>query len=217
MTVRRQEWMTDQVYAWACLEREARLNTLARRNTNKDVLVAIKAQHPLHEDGTPGPEYELRLEKALEVGARLESKGWKVTYMTFGGIHEGNKYVTLADAGAAWLKSHGVVSVITCPVVFSGNDEDRMAAEEFANGAHNYSQLHVILSAGQWDRTRLYFIFMGWQPEMHPVIYLDDDPNHSSVCELWGGWAVPAFAEGPDAIAKATEEIRNKHLEGAMK
>ena len=127
MTVRRQEWMTDQVYAWACLEREARLNTLARRNTNKDVLVAIKAQHPLHEDGTPGPEYELRLEKALEVGARLESKGWKVTYMTFGGIHEGNKYVTLADAGAAWLKSHGVVSVITCPVVFSGNDEDRMA------------------------------------------------------------------------------------------
>ena len=53
--------------------------------------------------------------------------------------------------------------------------------------------------------------------EMHPVIYLDDDPNHSSVCELWGGWAVPVFAEGPDAIAKATEEIRNKHLEGAMK
>ena len=52
---------------------------------------------------------------------------------------------------------------------------------------------------------------------MHPVIYLDDDPNHSSVFELWGGWAVPAFAEGPDAIAKATEEIRNKHLEGAMK
>ena len=217
--VEKQSWMTDMVYEWACLEKQARLNSYERmRKGGKKVLIAIKAQHPLNEDGTPGSEYRERLEKALEVAERIKNAGMTVNFMTFGGIHEGCSRTTLADAGKKWLQDHGVKEeeIEEKSVVFSGNDEDRLAAEKFAE-ENDYRELHVILSAGQWDRARLYYIYMGWQPHFHPVTFLEEDPNHSSVCELWGSWAVPAFAEGPEAIKKVTEEIRNRHLEGAMK
>ena len=216
--VERQEWMTKKVHEWACLEKQARLSSLIRfQREGKKMLVAIKAQHPLNEDGTPGLEYEKRLEKALEVANLLKAKDYEVDFMTFGGVHEGHKTMTLAEAGANWLADHGVdaMHISTNPVVFSGNDEDRLAAEAFAKD-ENYRQLHVVMSAGQWDRARLYFIYMGWQPEFHPVTFLEADPNHSSVCELWGPWAVPAFAEGPEAIAEATEKIRARHLAEAI-
>ena len=90
--VARQDWMTEEVYQWAVLEEQARINTLSRlRRGGKEAIVAIKAQHPLNSDGTPGPEYEQRLQKALAVGHELEAKGLKVSYITFGGVHEGHK------------------------------------------------------------------------------------------------------------------------------
>lgn len=212
----RQEWMSDEVYDWAVLEEEARLRTLVCSELGgKKALVAIKAQHPLNADGTPGPEYAQRLEEAMAVKSRLEARGLTVVFMTFGGIHEGHKTISLAEAGRQWLIEHEVSeeAIVTRPVAFSGNDEDRMAAEYFNQ---EFSELHVVLSAGQWERTRLYFIFMGLQPTMHPITFLDAKPNHSTVCELWGAWAVPAFAKGPDAIAEATDKIRKKHIEAAM-
>lgn len=217
--ITRQDWMSDAVYNWAKLEEEARINTLARlEKGGKKALVAIKAQHPLRPDGMPGHEYAMRLEEALFLKNRLEAQGLTVTFMTFGGVHEGHKTVSLAEAGKQWLMKCGIPeeAIVTRPVAFSGNDEDRMAAEYFAED-EEFSQLHVVLSAGQWERARLYFIFMGWQPKMHPVTFLDAKPNHSTVCELWGAWAVPAFAKGPEAIAEVTDQIRKKHIEAAMK
>lgn len=216
----RQDWMTDEVYAWAVLEEQARINTLDRlERGGKKAIVAIKAQHPLNADGTPGPEYEQRLEKALDVGYQLQAKGLTVYYMTFGGVHEGHKTISLANAGHKWLVKHGVDQkrIHMLPVVFSGNDEDRLAAEMFTEGGEQFSELHVVMSAGQWERSRLYFIFCGWQPTFHAITFLDAKPNHSTVCELWGSWAVPGFAKGPDEIARITDEIRKKHLEAAMK
>ncbi len=216
--VTRQDWMSDEVYSWAIKEEESRLNTLERIEMGgKKALVAIKAQHPLNSDGMPGPEYAQRLEEAMVVKTRLEAQGLKVVFMTFGGIHEGHKTVSLAEAGKQWLVEHGVSEedIVTRPVAFSGNDEDRMAAEFFAQDME-FSQLHIVLSAGQWERARLYFVFMGWQPTMHPITFLDAKPNHSTVCELWGSWAVPAFAKGPEAIAEVTDQIRKKHIEAAM-
>ena len=218
--VARQDWMTEEVYQWAVLEEQARINTLSRlRRGGKEAIVAIKAQHPLNSDGTPGPEYEQRLQKALAVGHELEAKGLKVSYITFGGVHEGHKTISLANAGQKWLIDHGVESgmIHMMPVVFSGNDEDRMAAEMFSEGGEKFSVLHVVMSAGQWERSRLYFIFCGWQPTFHAITFLDAKPNHSTVCELWGPWAVPGFAKGKDEIARITGEIRKKHLEAAMK
>ncbi len=216
----RQDWMTDEVYQWAVLEEQARINTLNRLQRNgKNAIVAVKAQHPLNADGTPGPEYEQRLQKGLSVGLELEAKGMTVYYMTFGGVHEGHKTISLAAAGAKWLNQHGINNemVHMLPVVFSGNDEDRMAAELFTESGDSFSQLHVIMSAGQWERSRLYFIFCGWQPTFHAITFLDAKPNHSTVCELWGAWAVPGFAKGPAEIARITDEIRKKHIEAAMK
>ena len=216
----RQDWMTDEVYAWAVLEEQARINTLDRlERGGKNAIVAIKAQHPLNADGTPGPEYEQRLEKALDVGYQLQAKGLTVYYMTFGGVHEGHKTISLANSGHKWLIKHGVDQkrIHMLPVVFSGNDEDRLAAEMFTEGGEQFSELHVVMSAGQWERSRLYFIFCGWQPTFHAITFLDAKPNHSTVCELWGSWAVPGFAKGPDEIARITDEIRKKHLEAAMK
>lgn len=217
VVVERQAWMTDEVYEWACLEEKARQNTFARlMKQGRKALIAIKAQHPLNSDGTPGPEYEQRLEKALRVKRELEEDGLEVDFMTFGGVHSGHETITLADAGADWLMEHGVGAdaIQRCPVVYSGNDEDRMAAEKFA-ADENYSQLHVVMSAGQWERARLYYMFCGWQPTNHAITFLDDRPNHSTVCELWGGWAVPAFAKGVEEIRRTTEEIRQRHLNEA--
>lgn len=206
--------MTDEVYEWYQLEETARQNTLTRR-----LGLGRKAQHPLNPDGTPGPEYEQRLEKALQVRDELEANGLIMAdFMTFGGVHEGHEMMTLAEAGRSWLIENGVEAeaIKTCPVVYSGNDEDRLAAEEFL-GNPEYSQIHVVMSAGQWERARLYYIFCGVQPEFHAITFLDGRPNHSTVCELWGSWAVPAFAKGPEEIRRVTEEIRQRHLNEAMK
>lgn len=153
--------MTDEVYEWYQLEETARQNTLTRRlGLGRKALIAVKAQHPLNPDGTPGPEYEQRLEKALQVRDELEANGLIMAdFMTFGGVHEGHEMMTLAEAGRSWLIENGVEAeaIKTCPVVYSGNDEDRLAAEEFL-GNPEYSQIHVVMSAGQWERARLYYI-----------------------------------------------------------
>lgn len=212
----KQPWMDEATYKWACLEEKARQNSYERlcRQGGK-ALIAIKAQHPLTSDGWPGPEYEKRLLKALRVAEELEERGLYVCFMTFGGVHEGSP-VALADAGRNLLIDAGVGEdmIEAVPVVFSGNDEDRMAAERFAEN-EDFAELHVVMSAGQWERARLYFIFCGWQPEFHAITFLEAKPNHSTVCELWGGWAIPAFAKGPEEIERVTEQIRQKHLEAA--
>lgn len=210
----RQDWMNDRVYEWACLEEQARLNSLGRYYAGgKKAMIAIKAQDPLNPDGTPGREYTFRLEKALAVRRDLEVQGLRVEFATFGGVHKGCASTTLAEAGRNWLIDHGVraEAIESFGTVFSGNDEDRLAAEKFAKD-EGYAQLHVVMSAGQWDRARFYYIFCGWQPEFHTVTFLETKPRHSSVCEMWGGWAMPSFAAGVEAVEQETEKIRQRHL-----
>lgn len=216
--MKKQDWMSEEIYKWAILEEESRVRTLARRQEGEQkALIAIKAQHPLNANGTPGPEYEARLRKALKVKEDLEKDGFKVDFITFGGVHEGHKTVSLAEAGAKWLRGYGVdaTTIEESPAVFSGNDEDRLAAKKFEQGT--YSQLHVVLSAGQWDRARLYFMLVGWQPEFHPVTFLDAAPNHSMVYELWGERGVPSFAKGPEEVARTTGLTTIDHLREATK
>lgn len=216
MLLQRQDWMNNEVYEWYLQEEKARLNSLKRwQSGGKRALVLIKAQHPLTSDGKPNKEYTMRLNEALKIKSGLENEGIAVTFMTVGGIHAGNENFTLAEAGANYLASHGVDknAILQRRSVYSGNDEDRLAAEEFERG--NYARLYVCLSAGQWERARLYFMFMGWQPELRPVTMLEERPNHSMVCELWGAWGVPAFAKGTEAIRQATEQIVRKHLDEA--
>lgn len=215
----RQDWMDDQTFEWACKEKQARLNSLERRQLGgKKALITIKAQHPLRPDGTPGPEYAQRLEKALEVKVALEARGLTVDFITVGGVHKGHRTVSLAEAGKKWLMAHGVdgTSINDYPMIFSGNDEDLVSAQQFA-GDTDYAELHCVLSAGQWERARLFYISCGWQPTMHPITFLEADPNHSTVCELWGRFGVPAFAEGPEAVLEATRKTRQKHLDDSMK
>lgn len=94
-----------------------------------------------------GLEHTQRLEEAMVVKTRLEAQGLKVISMTFGGIHEGHKTVSPAEAGKQGLVEHGVPEedIATRPVAFSGNDEDRMAAEFFVRDME-FSQLHIVLS-----------------------------------------------------------------------
>lgn len=216
--VKRQDWMDDKVFEWACKEKQARLNSLERRQFGgKKALITIKAQHPLRSDGTPGPEYAQRLEKALEVKANLEAKGLAVDFITVGGVHGGHRTVSLAEAGKKWLIAHGVgeASIKEYPMILSGNDEDLVSARQFASDT-DYAELHCVLSAGQWERARLFYISCGWQPTMHPITFLEADPNHSTVCELWGWFGVPAFAEGPDVVLEVTMKTRQKHLNESM-
>lgn len=216
--INRQSWMNDQQYAWAQQEEISRVNTLRRLHDGEGkILIAIKAQHPLNPDGTPGPEYTARLEKALDLMDSLISTGkYPIKFMTFGGVHEGHATMTLAEAGANWLKSRGIPEgdIIIHKQIFSGNDEDDLAAQEFANNL-DYSELHVVMSAGQYDRSRFYFIFTGWQPFLHPIFYLDGVPNHSSLCEFSGTYSSSArmlVENGLENVAHSAEETRQRHL-----
>lgn len=213
----RQDWMTDRIYELVCMEAQARANTLQQKECGrpKKALVAIKAQHPLNSDGSPGVEYERRLKKALEVAYMLQNQGFFVHFATFGGIHVGNDSVTLAEAGRDFLKAHDKVlrdsQIHVFPEAMSGNDEDRLATECLEKG--EYNELHVVMSDGQYPRARLSFITLGLYPEFHPVVMLDETPHHSFVCELYGHWAVPAFAKSTEEVQRATGEIAQKHLD----
>lgn len=217
VNVARQAWMSDEVYEWACMEEQARLNSLERcQYGNRKVLIAIKSQHPLHANGMVGDEFAERLSEAIKLRYRLIRQGFGVQFMTFGGIHAGCDNVTLAEAGETFLCRCGGISpkqITMFPEVFSGNDEDRLAVEAFEKG--DFAELHIVMGAGQWERTRLYCIALGWQPFLHPVVHLRSKPGHSTVCELWGDWGVPAFAKGMDEVNKMTERIVQKHLEEA--
>lgn len=216
--INRQPWMNDQQYAWAQQEEISRVNTIRRLHDGEGkVLIAIKAQHPLNPDGTPGPEYTARLNKALELAYSLMDNGsFDIVFMTFGGIHEGCATVSLADAGASWLIANDIDrdSIIVHDQIFSGNDEDDIAAQEFANDA-DYSELHVVMSAGQYDRSRFYFMSTGWQPFLHPIVYLDGVPHQSSLCEFSGTYSSSArmlVENGLEKTAQSAEEIRQRHL-----
>lgn len=213
----RQPWMSDNVYAWYVQEEEARCNSQRRLALGYNrALIAVKAQHPLNPDGTPGLEYEERLAKALDLAQKLEAHNhMQVTLMTFGGVHDGCATTSLAESGANWLKDHGIDgrSIIINSTVYSGNDEDDLAAQEFANDP-TYRELHIVLSAGQYERTRLYFISAGYQPFLHPVVYLDAKPHHSTVCEVWGTWpgSINDFKEGGlTKVQEAAKAIRQRH------
>lgn len=219
--INRQPWMNDQQYDWALQEELSRVNTLRRLHEGEGkILIAIKAQHPLNPDGTPGPEYTTRLNEALELMHIMtelyDYHKSKFKFMTFGGIHDGHATMTLAEAGANWLKTNGIPedSIIVHNQIFSGNDEDDLAAQEFANDA-DYSELHVVMSAGQYDRSRFYFMSTGWQPFLHPIPYLDGVPNHSSLCEFSGTYSSSArmlVENGLENAIHSAEETRQRHL-----
>lgn len=220
--IKRQDWMTDDLYRWALQEEEARCNSLLRQalGLNK-ALVCIKAQDPLCEDGTPNAEYTARLREALRVKADLESRNFHVTLMTFGGIHEGNTKVALAGAGTTWLTEHGVSpsTIITDPTAFSGFDEDEFGIREFERDL-NYAEHHIICSSGQVPRTYLFCVAKGYQPTLHPITHRDTKPRHSMVCEVWGTWAgsLNTFRSGtPESMIAAAKAIRQRHLEAARK
>ncbi len=211
--------MDDDIFQWAVREELARENTLSRKKGNgKKALVAIKAQHPLTPEGNPGAEYEARLERALKIKKELETEGLQVVFMTTGGIHEGCHSTTLAEAGKKWLVSHEVPaeSVITRPVVYSGNDEDLQAAE-LMRADEDFRELHVVMSVGQFDRTRMLYILFEWQPEFHLVTFLEKKPHHSSVCELWGAWGAHDAFRDVKRIGEETNKIRLRHIEEANK
>ncbi|MBR0460455.1 YdcF family protein [Candidatus Saccharibacteria bacterium] len=178
--------------------------------------MAIKAQHPLTPEGNPGAEYEARLERALRVKNELEAEGLQVVFMTTGGIHQGCDTTTLAEAGKNWLVSHGVPaeSVVTRPVVYSGNDEDLQAAE-LMRSDENFKELHVVMSVGQCFRTILLYDLLGWQPTLHPITFLEEKPHHSAVCEMWGPWGAHDAFRNVNQIGEETNKIRCRHIEEA--
>lgn len=212
----RQEWMDDTIYEWYIQEEVARRFTAERAALGSNhILIAVKAQHPLDAEGNLGAEYEKRMQEALNVEQEYDLfRGDQVTFMTFGGIHAGNDRITLAEAGKKFLerwKDSEKSNILTRPQVFSGNDEDRLAVEEFLSDP-SYKELHIVCSVGQVLRAYLSCAALGVIPHIHTVSLVNERPHQSLVCELWGAWGVPSFARGLDVVEAETEKIRQRHL-----
>ncbi len=217
----RQPWMDDRTYELYQAEYIARTNMLNRRNRDGgNALILVKAQHPLLPSGDPGPEYAKRLDKALEIISLIEDNYDEIHIVTVGGIHAGNDNVPLAKAGYYYLVKRGIdpSCIFMHPEAMSGYKEDAVAAQYFIDDP-DFCEFHVVCSIGQIDRSYLTFISLGIQPTFDPITFLDSSPNHSLVCEQRGSWGVPAFFQegGNDAVRKAAEAIRQRHLAEAKR
>lgn len=169
----------------------------------------------MYDDGTPRAEYEQRLDKALEIASAADDNDKGADFITVGGIHEGCEDTSLAESGKDYLDQYksSEWQIFQHDEAMSGYEEDLIAAQHFIDNA-KYSEFHVVCSIGQVDRSYLTFISLGIQPIFDPITFLDSKPNHSLVCEQRGSWGVPAFFQegGNDAVRKASEAIRQRHL-----
>ncbi len=212
-----QDWMTPSVFCWVVIQDMARKNTAklkaSRRRSGKKVLILIKAQHPLREDGAPGDEYLLRLRRATEVGEKMTS--WyndTSTYMVVGGKHAGSE-VTLADAGACYLKKRGKTDIIRQVAIFSGNDEDWVACDEFLNDS-SYRDLVIVGSTGQFARSYMACLLKGVVPRHELITF--GNPHQDPILELSGPWSVGGyFKKGPMEMKRAAIETARRHKEEA--
>lgn len=210
-----QPWMSAPVFCWAVIQNLARENMTnyhAKRCSGRKVLILVKAQHPLTEEGKPGDEYRLRLDRAMEVGEKYFRMGYTPTYMVVGGKHAGHE-TTLADAGARYLKEHGKDNILRQVAVFSGNDEDWLACEEYLNDA-SYYDLIIVGSTGQYARSYMACLLKGIVPKHELVCFVN--PHQDPILELSGPWSVGGYFEkGPMEMKRAAIETARRHKEEA--
>lgn len=163
---------------WQVLYDQAKNNMEFHAAHFKDVLIEVAAQHPLLPDGTPGIEFQKRLDYAVELWGKLSSDGTNVKIYVPGSLHlyQGQADpVALSCAGVTYLKSKGIsdesllgdeknIEYKGENGVYNSADECFVASAIFLK--EKYKQIYCICSPNQMTRKQLFYISFGVIPMM---------------------------------------------------
>lgn len=170
----------------------------------EDVLIEIAAQHPLHKRKVPGDEFKRRLDAAMEIGAKYEEEGIRVTYYVPGSRHrvgDISDLVSLSKAGCDYLKRRGIPSEQIlgedanekykgADGVYNSADECYVASRIFLEG--EYERLICVCAPNQVFRKTLFYIEFGVLPQCYSVPA--DTMFHNALDEIFD--AVPGVLYG---------------------
>lgn len=170
---------TTAAEVWDEYQKIARNNTLAKDGSYE--LIEVAAQHPLAEDGTPGKEFTLRLDRAVELYQSLTAEGKKVRIFVPGSRHQYQGVadaVSLSDAGKEYLAKKGIPKKNILGMdqikkfkgedgVYNSADECFVASEIFKKG--DYHRLYCVCSSAQMLRKKLFYLAFGVIAQFHTV------------------------------------------------
>ena len=186
---------------WRNLYETAKQNTLFKDGEYD--LIEVAAQHPLSKNGTPGREFEKRLDRAVLLYNQLGEEGINAKIYIPGSLHRfkgKTDSLPLSESGKHYLMSKGVPEKDLLAEeenhrykgeqgVYNTADECYVASQIFLDG--DFRRLHCICSANQILRKKLFYIAFGVIPYYYTVSM--DYMAHDDIYEL--------FHSVPDIIA----------------
>lgn len=140
------------------------------------VLIEVAAQHPLTEHGSPGPEFEARLQRGFSLFREIHAQGVHVEIYVPGSRHrfEGREDpVSLSASGSTYLQELGVppdrlhgedlnARYKGSAGVYGSADECFVSARYFLD--QNFGRIYSVVSPSQMLRKTLHYIAFGILP-----------------------------------------------------
>lgn len=179
---------------WKNLHNTA-VNNMIRRKDYKNHLIEVAAQHPLLDDGSPGKEFQERLDYAIDLYNKLKTnKKVSVKIYVPGSLHSYKGKcdpIPLSESGCRYLLDKGIpkddLFGVEMNNLYKGNngvynsaDECFVSSKIYLSG--QYKQLHSVCSVNQMMRKKLFYIAFGIIPKMHTVD--TDDMFHDDIYEI---------------------------------
>ena len=144
-----------------------------------NLLIEVASLHPLNPDGTPGMEFRLRLDYAVELyrNLKIENPDRQIHIYVPGSVHKPDT-ISLSDAGKEYLIQCGIAEKDilgdekNCEYkgiqgVYNSADECYVSAQIFRNGS--YRLVYSVCSPHQFVRKTLFYIQFGVIPILHTV------------------------------------------------
>lgn len=154
---------------------------------NPKILIEVAAQHPLKDRAYPDLEFQLRLDKAIEILQEKTEDGMKVEIYVPGSLHLNTNgiidKVSLSTSGKNYLVSKGIPSekihgddlnsaydndgTRAFTGVYNSADECYIASKYFIE--NGFGQLFCICSPNQLMRKSLFYLYNGIVPQVVTV------------------------------------------------
>ena len=184
----------------------------AESKGSRVLLIECASQHPLKPDGTPGEEFQARLDRAIKIYKKYRDDGWQVNIYVPGSLHQIKNRQGIYDVDLIPLCESGKQYLINNEVdagdilgqeanerykgkagVYCSADECYVSSNLFLDG--NYQRFIVICSPAQAMRKTLYYLLS----KTLPIIYTEAPQTHCAT--TFHNYAYEAIKSIPEIIA----------------
>lgn len=189
----------DRFDFWKKLQHIAINNMNEHKRSGFNVLIEVAAQHPLNANMTPGPEFSVRLDMAMEVYWGIRRKNEEARIYVPGSRHMLNGIadrISLSEAGKKYLCLKGIPENdifadeanerFRKEGVYNSSDECYVASRLFDEG--KFKMLYSVCAPHQIMRKALSYIRFGYIPQFvtastygYSYMYVDEMTNISEV------------------------------------